>query len=134
MIVLLYRPVYCDGSLSDCSLYYETIADGIKRDSYIVSLWWALIILMAFVGYSLMFFGFGCASERLNKRIRNAAFMSLIRQEVAFFDGLNASSLTSQLQNDVNLLQAFTTQPIRIMVMNLCSVLVGIIISFYFMW
>ena len=105
MIDLLYRPVYCDGSLSDCSLYYETIADGIKRDSYIVSLWWALIILMAFVGYSLMFFGFGCASERLNKRIRNAAFMSLIRQEVAFFDGLNASSLTSQLQNDVNLLQ-----------------------------
>ena len=126
MIDLLYKPVDCDPSSEDCSSEYDSVADDMEHDSFVVSGWWALLILQVIAGYSLMFYGFGVASERLNRRIRyvidfkclkcshqpvifhldfssDATFISLIRQEVGFFDTLNASSLTSQLQNDVNL-------------------------------
>jgi len=134
MIDLLYKPVDCDPASEDCSSEYDSVADDMQHDSFVVSGWWALLIVQVITGYSLMYYGFGVASERLNKRIRDAAFISLIRQEVGFFDTLNASSLTSQLQNDVNLLQAFTSQPVRVITMNICSVVVGVIISFIYMW
>jgi len=134
MIDLLYKPVDCDPASEDCSSEYDSVADDMQHDSFVVSGWWALLMVQVIIGYSLMYYGFGVASERLNKRIRDAVFISLIRQEVGFFDTLNASSLTSQLQNDVNLLQAFTSQPVRVITMNICSVVVGVIISFIYMW
>jgi len=134
MIDLLYKPVDCDSS-DDCSSSdYDEVADDMQHDSFVVAVWWTLIILQTLVGYSLMYYGLGVASERLNKRVREAAFISLIRQEVGFFDTLNPSSLTSQLQNDVTLLSAFTSQPVRVIVMNIFSVLIGILISFIYMW
>ena len=48
---------------------------------------------------------------------------------------LNATgSITSQLAEDAALLHSFSGEPIRTMVLNLSSVLVGVVISFVYMW
>lgn len=82
----------------------------------------------------LLFYGFGYASERMNKRVRDAAFTSLVRQEVAYFDVRSVGAITSELQEDTAMIHAFSGQPIRTLIMNLASVLVGVIISFVYMW
>jgi ABC-type multidrug transport system fused ATPase/permease subunit len=70
----------------------------------------------------------------MNKRVRNAAFDSLVRQEVSFFDLHPVGVITSQLQEDAALMHSFSGEPIRTLVINLSSVLVGVAVSFAFMW
>ena len=82
----------------------------------------------------MVFYGFGTASERMNKRVRDSAFTSLLRQEISYFDSKSVGSLTSQLSDDAALVHSFSGQPIRQLVMSISSVLVGVVISFVYMW
>jgi ATP-binding cassette subfamily B (MDR/TAP) protein 1 len=113
------------------------------------------IMVIGTVGHILLFYAFGKASERILKRVsnakqspvelvllitncsqqvRDAAFISLMRQEVGYFDLRPFGVITSQLQQDASLIHSFSGEPIRTLVMNLASVLVGVVISFIFMW
>mmetsp|Transcript_19313 Transcript_19313/g.35040 ORF Transcript_19313/g.35040 Transcript_19313/m.35040 type:complete len:473 (+) Transcript_19313:2973-4391(+) len=143
MIELLYMPVYpCDdidgppppSPYTDCSDYIDSTVDDIRTLSYEVAAKWAVIIGFTMLGNTLLFHGFGTASERMNKRVRDSSFESLIRQEIAYFDEHTVGFITSQLQDDAALLQAFSGEPVRTLIMNLSSVLVGLAVSFYFMW
>ncbi len=106
-IDLLFRPIFkCTGSEGEtpicppppynggcpqydtCEEYWRTSADIMQDDSFYLSLWWTIVLLGCVVGNVLLFWGFGMASERLNKRVRDSAFTSLVRQEVAFFGKL----------------------------------------------
>jgi ATP-binding cassette subfamily B (MDR/TAP) protein 1 len=82
----------------------------------------------------LLFHGFNIASERMNKRVRDAAFAALVRQEVTYFDLHPVADLASRLEDDAALLKAFSGEPIRTIVMNTASVVVGLIVSLIFMW
>ena len=97
-IDLLFRPVFkCTGEVGGtpvctnceqfptCEDYWNSVATDMQDDSYILSLYWFLVMVGCLVGNVLVFWGFGMASERLNKRVRDSAFSSLVRQEVAFF-------------------------------------------------
>ena len=117
-----------------CQSYWNHEADRMKTASYQLAGYWAVIVVGCFIGYGLVFLGFGTASEGLNKRIRDLAFTSLCRQEVAYFDKHAVGSITSQLQDDAAKIHAFSGQPIRIFLINLSSVIAGIIISFTQMW
>jgi ATP-binding cassette subfamily B (MDR/TAP) protein 1 len=86
------------------------------------------------LGQTLLYFGLGTAAEKMNKRVRDAAFTSIIRQDMAFFDQQKVGNLASQLQEDAAMIQSFSGEPIRSLIMSLSSVLVGLIISFIFMW
>lgn len=101
-IDLLFRPIYkCTGEADEtpicpniddscvqydsCEEYWTTSANIMQDDSFYLSLWWTIVLVGCIVGNVLLFWGFGMASERLNKRVRDSAFSSLVRQEVAFF-------------------------------------------------
>jgi len=43
----------------------------------------------------LTFWGFGMASERMSKRIRDLAFAAMMRQEPAFFDKRSVASVAA---------------------------------------
>lgn len=86
------------------------------------------------VGNVLLYYGFGTASEKINKRVRDALFQSLLRQEVAYFDKRNVNSITSQLQDDAATLHAFSGEPLRTFIIALSSFLVGILLALYYMW
>ena len=82
----------------------------------------------------MLYWGFGVAAERMNRRVRDAAFSSLVRQEVAWYDVRSAGAITSRLSDDAALLHAYAGEPIRTLVASLSSVLVGVVVSFVFMW
>lgn len=92
------------------------------------------ILFSTVVGFVLLFWGFGQASERMNKRVRDDAFLSLMRQEVGWFDLRSAGAIGAQLADDAALLHAFSGEPIRTLVLNLASVLVGVVVAFVYMW
>ena len=143
VIDLLYHPVlpcedYLNGTSTlgnfTCQNYWDDVAHDMKELS--LNITWGLlgIMVISIVGGMALFYGFGKASERMNKRVRDAAFNSLVRQEVGFFDLRPVGVITSQLQEDAALIHSFSGEPIRTLVINLSSVLVGVAISFVFMW
>jgi ATP-binding cassette, subfamily B (MDR/TAP), member 1 len=141
MIEVLYTPVVpCDDEVQDvwpflsCQDYYDSVADQMRRRSWKILYAFAVLIACTLMGSTLLFWGFGKASENMNKRVRDSAFASLLRQEVAWFDVHTVGTLTSQLAEDAALIHAFSGEPIRTLVLNLASVLVGVVVSFYFMW
>ena len=135
MIKLLYTPVLpCEENEDICDEYYKKIANDMKDLANSVAYGSVGTIIAAMIGYSLLYYGFGQATERMNKRIREQAFESLIRQEVAWFDLHPVGKLTSELQDDAALLHSFSGQPIRILVLNLSSVFVGLVLGLFYMW
>jgi len=142
MIGLLFYPAFPCESDADanaygfetCDEYYNDVADDMQQKSFKIAGYWTAIIVGCFVGNILLFEGFGHATERINKRIRDMAFSALLRQEVAFFDKRSVGSITSQLQDDAAFIFAFSGEPIRTLVMNVASVITGITVSLFFMW
>eukprot|EP00571_Detonula_confervacea_P016438 CAMPEP_0172302832 /NCGR_PEP_ID=MMETSP1058-20130122/4475_1 /TAXON_ID=83371 /ORGANISM="Detonula confervacea, Strain CCMP 353" /LENGTH=1448 /DNA_ID=CAMNT_0013013465 /DNA_START=173 /DNA_END=4519 /DNA_ORIENTATION=- len=117
-----------------CQDYYNSVADEMQEMSFKIAAYWCAIIAACLIGNILAFYGFGYATERINQRIRNNTFSSLMRQEVAFFDKRSVGSITSQLQDDVAFVFAFSGEPVRTLVLNLASVATGLTISMIFMW
>ena len=133
MIDLLYTRVeMCEGD--DCPDIWRVVAEELKEKSFNITYGYLGLVVTTLVGFTLLFWGFGVASERMNKRVRDSAFTSLLRQEVAWFDVRPPGALASQLADDAALLHAFCGEPIRTLTLNLSSVLVGIVVAFIYMW
>mmetsp|Transcript_10425 Transcript_10425/g.19043 ORF Transcript_10425/g.19043 Transcript_10425/m.19043 type:complete len:442 (-) Transcript_10425:697-2022(-) len=143
MVLILYYPVqYCDDSsdvlsyyaYDSCQEYWDAVADYMRDLSLKVFYGLLGIMFAAMVGNVMMYYGFGTASERMNKRIRDATFKSLIRQEVGWFDVRPVSEITTRLSDDAALIHSFSGQPIRMLCVNLASVVIGLLISLIYMW
>ncbi|CAJ1951172.1 unnamed protein product [Cylindrotheca closterium] len=143
MIELLYKPVLaCDGDnppsmfpeFDSCQAYRDTTAQDMRELSYKVTIGLASLVVTSILGHTFTHYGFGTAVERMNKRVRDAAFKSLARQEVAYYDVRPIATLTSRISEDCTMCHAFSGEPIRQVVMNLSSIFVGIFISFFYMW
>lgn len=144
MVELLYfNPVFpCDetndipppAAFPTCQEYWDNTRDGMQELSFQISYIYVGLMVVALVGNTLVFYGFGTATERINKRVRDASFKNLMRQEVAYFDIRPVSEITSQLSEDAAMIHSFSGEPIRSLVMNLASVLVGVVVSFVYMW
>jgi ATP-binding cassette subfamily B (MDR/TAP) protein 1 len=137
MIDLLYTPVFpCEETLEtpECDSDWNLVADDMKTLSNKIALASVGTIVGAMIGYVLLFYGFGTATEKMNKRVRDDVFNSLVRQEVGFFDVRPVGGLTSQLQDDAALIHSFSGEPIRTLVINVSSVVVGLVVGFVYMW
>lgn len=141
MTEILFHPVYpCPSAgaevddISGCDAYLDGVRDYMHDRSYDIFYGFIGVIVSSLVGYVLLFTGFGFAQENMNKRTRDAAFTSLLRQEVGWFDVRPAGSLSSRLADDAALLRAFCGEPIRTLGMTLASALVGVVIAFIYMW
>lgn len=139
MIEILLTPVFpCPPilfeGLVDCVDYWQWLAHDMEGRSFQVFYGFVGIIVSALFGFTLMFMGFGVAMERMNKRIRDDAFGSLLRQEIAWHDHRSPNSLTAQFSDDAALIHAFAGEPVRTLTSSMASVFVGVIVSFIYMW
>jgi len=143
LIELLYKPVLtCDGNnppsmfpeFDSCQAYRDATSEDMRDLSYKVTYGLASLVVTSILGHTFVHYGFGTAVERMNKRVRDAAFKSLARQEVAYYDVRPIATLTSRISEDCTLAHSFSGEPIRQVVMNLSSIFVGIFISFFYMW
>ena len=117
-----------------CQEYWDSTADDMRDLSFQTI--YLLIVLIGFsmVGYIMMFQGFGIATERINKRVRDTTFIALIRQEVGWYDVRSVAEITSQLADDAAMIHSFSGEPIRTFMMTAASVGAGLVVSFVFMW
>jgi len=140
-INLLFQPVFpCDDDslpsesipFSTCQEYYGDVVDDMRSTSFQVASYWVIVgVFGCVLGSILTFYGFGTASERMNKRLRDSTFKALLRQEVAFFDKRSVGSITSQLQDDTGRIQAFSAEPVRSILTALSSIIIGVALSFF---
>jgi ATP-binding cassette, subfamily B (MDR/TAP), member 1 len=136
MIDLLFYPVFkCTlGSIplafATCEDYWDYAADYMRQRSFDVACFWAIVVVGCLLGHVFLFYGFGTASERLNKRLRDFSFSALLRQEVAYFDQRSVGRITSQLQDDTARIHTFSSEPVRAILIALASVVTGITLSF----
>jgi len=131
VIETLFTRVDCPDNGTDCE---DNIAADMRDSSFKVVVGCVVVMVTAVIGNVLLYYGFGTASERMNKRVRDAAFESLVRQEIGWFDLRPAGLITSELQDDAAMIHSFSGEPIRTVIMTVASLVVGIIISFIFMW
>lgn len=135
MVDMLFRIVpFCAGTQEKCDAFYDSEAEDIENESYDVTYQWFIIIAITLVGNILLFYGFGMATERMTKRVRDQSFEALVRQEVSFFDRNDVGGITTQLQEDTSVLHAFSGDPVRTMMSTITSVFLGLVVSFFFMW
>ena len=138
LIDLLFRRVeLCESDLNatalgfdTCEDYWQDSADELREGSFVVAGYWCAVLVAILVGNIMTFWGFGIASERLNKRVRDSSFKALLRQEPAYFDKRSVGTITSKLQDDAAKIQAFSGEPVRSFIVALSSVLVGVALSF----
>jgi len=152
MIELLFRPVYeciddngvnpvisglgegLDNSFDSCQDYWDSEYDFIRDLSFKVTYGWLGLIASTLLGNVLLYYGFGTATERMNKRVRDAVFSALMRQDVEYYDRHSIAKLSAQIEDDAAMIHSFSGEPIRSLIMSLSSVLVGLILSFVMMW
>lgn len=145
MIELLYYPVFpCDDenlpfetpdmTFDTCEDYWDHEADYLKDFSFKTTYAWVGICGSTLIGNILLHYGFGAATERMNKRIRDAIFVALMRQEVSYFDTHSISNLSTKLEDDAAMIHSFRGEPIRQLTMTSASLLVGLFLSFWCMW
>ena len=137
----MYRPIFpCTPETisflgyASCDDYYDAESSDMKTLALNLTYGYIGLGVATILGNMFLFWGFGTASERMNKRVRDGAFSSLVRQEVAWFDLRSPGTITSQLADDAALLHAFAGEPVRTMLLSVASVLVGLIVSFIYMW
>jgi ATP-binding cassette, subfamily B (MDR/TAP), member 1 len=117
-------------TVGSCAQYWDIQAASMRERSFVLSGYWIVVVAVCLIGNVLTFYGFGMASERMNKRIRDMSFCSLLRQEVGFFDKRSVGCLTSQLQDDAAKLQSFSGDPLRVFVTATSAVLTSVLLSF----
>lgn len=117
-----------------CVEYLQATTHYLRHRSYTLATFWVIIALQGVLGFTLTYWGFGMANERLGKRVRDSSFSALLRQEVGFFDMRNAGRITSQLQDDAARIHAFLGDPIKSVLIAMSAVLTGLVVAFAFMW
>lgn len=139
-IDLLYRSVLSCSETDPptgyvtCQDYYDAMASDMQQTSFYLTYAWIGIIAITLMGNTLLFYGFQAASEKMVKRVRDTAFEALVRQEVGYFDTRNVGDIVTQMQEDASLLQAYTGEPIRLVLMSSASLLVSVLLAFALMW
>lgn len=140
-ITVLYNPTFnCTPEflavygVETCQDYWDAEGERLRQRSFELSAYWIILVCVCCGGNVLAFWGFGHASERMNRRVRDDAFYALVRQEVSFFDKRSVGKITSELQEDATRIQTFTGQPIRSLVIAASSMGIGLVLSFYYMW
>jgi ATP-binding cassette, subfamily B (MDR/TAP), member 1 len=135
--VLFQRVMACPGDdevpvagYQTCQEYWTDTGEMMRQQSIQVGISWSLVVVACFAGAISSKVGFGTTAERLNKRIRDSTFTSLMRQEVAFFDRHSIGRLMSVLQDDTTKLYAFAGEPLRMFWIGMSSVTIGVVLAF----
>ncbi|KAJ2497355.1 hypothetical protein GGH96_005164 [Coemansia sp. RSA 1972] len=74
------------------------------------------------------------SSERMGKRVREAFYVSILRQDVGWFDGLSTGELTTRISGDVNLIQEGISEKFSFVMQYASTFITGIVLAFVRGW
>ena len=100
MIEVLYPSILsCDDEdpveqFPTCQDYLDDEASTVRRKARQISFGYVALCISTLIGCTFLYWGFGNASESINKRVRDLAFTSIVRQEIGWFDLRNPGKYT----------------------------------------
>ncbi len=130
-------PTYStDENSAICDAYYDDQADDLWDDIIFLVYAWVFIIIGLLIGNVMLFYGFGAASERLSRRVREIMYNCYIRQEPGYFDlpENSVGAVTGRLATDATLIKSRTGEPIQRIFVTIFALGGGIAVSGYFCW
>ncbi|KAJ2557345.1 hypothetical protein EV175_001403, partial [Coemansia sp. RSA 1933] len=74
------------------------------------------------------------AAENQGLRIRELYYLSIMRQDIGWFDSIKTGEMTTRITNDVNLVQDGISEKFGFVSMNLVSFITGFVIAFVKGW
>lgn len=111
-------------------------ADKIRSETNIYCLYFVLVGVLVGSATFVQLFVFGVAGERLTKRLRELAFGTMLKQEMAWFDKSSngTGSLCAKLSGEAAAVQGATGQRIGILIQSGSTIIVGLILAMYYEW
>ncbi|KAJ6441942.1 multidrug resistance protein 3 [Purpureocillium lavendulum] len=97
-------------------------------------LYFIYIAVSTLVLTSSFVFGFTWTGERITKRLRSAYFEALLRQNMAFLDGLGAGEAASRITADLNVVQDGVSQKVGLAISGLAAFAAGMAIAYVRSW
>ena len=77
---------------------------------------------------------FSLTGQRLNYKVRISLFRTILRQDIAYFDGVNTGDLLSRLSYDVNNLTSPCNTVLSLASQNVVVIVGALIMCFYTCW
>jgi ABC-type multidrug transport system fused ATPase/permease subunit len=112
----------CSAEIGDAGAYQAAVNDKVLKVVYI-SIGGFAAIYIYILSWSLI-------GQRLAQRIREKYFRSLLRQEVAFFDNLQAGEVSSRLNGDIQTIQTGTSEKVGICIASCSFFVTAYIVAF----
>jgi ATP-binding cassette subfamily B (MDR/TAP) protein 1 len=116
------------------AIYYNPDSDALWRDAIFYMCMFLLIGGANFIFCVTQQYAFGVLGERLVRRLRSAAFASILRFETAWHDAHPPGAVTSLLGSNAYLLRTVTGPALALNLQNLIGLAAGLIIAFTASW
>lgn len=98
------------------------------------SLYFVYLAIGEFVMVYIATAGFLFAGERISSRIREQFLAAILRQNIAFFDGLGAGEITTQITADISLVQEGISEKVGLTLAAMSTFVAAFVISFIQYW
>jgi len=120
----------------DVSKLTPEMKHQVKHDSDFWSLMYLMLAIVQFIAFSVQGVIFAKASERLVHRVRDRAFRTMLRQDVAFFDDdeNTSGSLTSFLSTETTHLAGLSGVTLGTLLMVVTTLVVALALSISIGW
>ncbi|XP_013099657.2 multidrug resistance protein homolog 49 [Stomoxys calcitrans] len=108
----------------------------IKSEANFLSYMFLTIGVIAGVGTLLQSYMFNTAGVKMTSRLRNTTFQTLLSQEIGYFDDPKNSvgALCARLAGDCSNVQGATGARIGVIVQAMSTIMVGVIVAFFYSW
>ncbi|KAJ4859708.1 ABC transporter transmembrane region domain-containing protein [Trichoderma breve] len=109
---------------------------ALKRSSDFWSAMLLMIAVVQFIAYALQGAAFGFCSEKLIRRVRERAFRTILRQDVAFFDKdeNTSGSLTAFLSTETTHVAGLSGVTLGTLTMMMATLIIGVVMSLAVGW
>ncbi|KAM4028835.1 ATP-dependent translocase ABCB1-like [Anomaloglossus baeobatrachus] len=116
--------------------FKEQDATKHMQKSTLLSVMFAVLGLIYFVGLTFWGFMLGKSGETLAMRLRSLSFKALLRQDMAYFDEHKNSVgvLLTRLSMDTSQIKAVTGMQLGLLTMNMFTLLTAVIVAFVHGW
>ncbi|KAL3477161.1 P-loop containing nucleoside triphosphate hydrolase protein [Aspergillus californicus] len=98
------------------------------------TLYYVYLGIAEFVFIYIATVGFYHSGERITRNLRRAYLKTTIRQNIAFFDSLNAGQVTTHITSDMNVIQEGISSKVALCLTALATFISAVVISFIMYW
>ncbi|KAF2801819.1 P-loop containing nucleoside triphosphate hydrolase protein [Mytilinidion resinicola] len=112
----------CSAGIGDADAYQSSVDDKVLQVVY--------ISIGGFAAIYIYVLSWSLVGQRLAQRIREKYFKSLLRQQVSFFDNLQAGEVSSRLNGDITIIQTGTSEKVGICIASCSFFVTAYIVAF----